>query len=381
MYGRPMKPGSPKATQGTRGPRFGLGPVVAAGGLVAAAALYLGLSAFVVSSSLSPKSSACTNETPFDSGLDYEDVRFESDGDRILLAGWLLSSSGDRAVVLVHGLDSHAWDGGQPDIARAYAKAGFHVLAFDLRGHGRSGGHRVGLGWDERRDVRGAVDLLLERGFKPGRIGIHGGSYGAAVALLAAASIPEIRAVVADSAFADMRDVMDREIQKRTGVPSWMVRLFLRPGIALVAKLLHGLDLEAIPPERAVPTIAPRPILFIHGDEDRTIPVEHALRLKSASRNPIDELWVLTGFGHTEGVRLKGKPCETREPSPMREVYLKKVTTFFDRALPSPGLAPTRFEHRKRRKERPAGYGFLRWFADWEEVLKRDALKQARVPS
>ena len=335
-----MKPGSPKASRGTPGSRFGRGPVVAAGGLVAAAAFYLGLCAFVVSSSLSPKSSECTNETPFDSGLAAEDVRFESDWDRIPLAGWLLASAGDRAVVLVHGLDDHAWDGDQPDIAAAYVKAGFHVLAFDLRGHGRSGGHRLGLCWDERRDVRAAVDLLLGRGFKPGTIGIHGTSYGAAVALLAAA-IPEIRAVVADSAFADMRDVMDREIQKRTGVPSWMVRLFLRPGIAVVAKVLHGLDLESIPPERAVPAIAPRPILFIQGGEDRTIPVEHALRLKAASRNPIDELWVLPGFGHTDGVRLTGKPCETRRPSPMRAAYLKKVTTFFDRALTSPGFAPT----------------------------------------
>ena len=268
--------------------------------------------------------------------------------------------------MLVHGLDSTAWSNDKPDVARAYVKAGFHVLLFDLRGHGRSGGDRLGLGWDERRDVRGAVDLLLGRGFEPGRIGIHGTSYGAATALLAAAAIPEIGAVVADSAFANVREVMDREIQKRTGLPARLVML-LRPGLALVAKLLYGLDFDAIAPERAVPDIAPRPILFIHGRRDAVIPVKHAYRLAAASRNAADDLWIHP-FGHTEGVRLVGKQCEARVPSPLRETYLKKVTTFFDRALPLPGLAPTLFEHRKRRNERPAGYGFFRWSADWGDA-------------
>ena len=167
--------------------------------------------------------------------------------------------------------------------------------------HRRGQDHRLPY---ERRDVRAAVNLLLGRGFKPGTIGVHGTSYGAAVALLAAAAIPEIGAVVADSAFADMREVMDREIKKRTGLPTWLVRR-LRPGLAVVANLLYGLDFDVIPPERAVPSIAPRSILFIHGREDRTIPVGHAYRLKAASENPTDELWLLPG-GHTEGVRLLG---------------------------------------------------------------------------
>ena len=374
-----MKAGSSNANRRIPGPRFGRASLVAAGGFFAAAALYLGVCAFAVSSSLDSTILACTFETPLDSGLAAEDIRFESDVDRIPLAGWLLSSTGDRAIVLIHGLDSTAWSNDKPDVAQAYVEAGFHVLLFDLRGHGRSGGDRLGLGWDERSDVRAAVRLLLGRGFKPGTIGVHGTSYGAAVALLAAAAIPEIGAVVADSAFADMREVMDREIEKRTGLPTWLVRR-LRPGLALVASLLHGLDFDVIPPERAVPAIEPRPILFIHGREDRTIPVGHAYRLKAASGNPTDELWLLPG-GHTEGVRLVGKPCEAREPSPTREAYLKKVTAFFDRALASPGLAPAQFESRKRRTDRPAENGIFRWFADWEDALKRDALRRARVPS
>ena len=305
--------------------------LIAAGALAAISAIYLLVSYLVVSATLTTQRVAY-KQTPADSGLPAEEVHFKSAVDRIRLIGWLLGSSGDRAIVLVHGLNCYGWSGSQPDVARAYVEAGFHVLVFDLRGHGRSGGDLLGLGWHERWDVRAAVDLLLGRGFKPGRIGIHGGSYGAATALLATPVIPEVGAVVADSAFADMRDIMERQIEERTGVPRWFAWLF-RPGIAFVARLLYSLDFDAIPPERAVPQIAPRPILFIHGSEDRTIPVKHALRLKAASQNPADELWILRGLGHTEGMRRHGKGCVHGEPSPMREQYLRKVTAFFNRTL------------------------------------------------
>ena len=179
--------------------------------------------------------------------------------------------------------------------------------------------------------MRAAVDLLLERGFKPGRIGLHGGSYGAATALLSTAVIPEVAAVVADSAFSDMRDLMDAQIETRKRIPSWFSRLFLRPGFAFVAQLFYSLDFTEIPPERAVPDIAPRPILFIHGGEDPIIPVEHARRLKAATKNSTDELWILEGYGHTEGVRLEP---DMVEPSPMREEYLRRVSEFFTQAIP-----------------------------------------------
>jgi dipeptidyl aminopeptidase/acylaminoacyl peptidase len=319
----------PRPSSDIPGP-FRRGLLIAAGALAAIVAVYLGVCDLVLSSILAPVR-VLPEETPSDAGLAAEPVRFVSDGDELPLVGWLLPSSGDRAIVLVHGVDSNGWSGGHPDIARAYVEAGFHVLVFDLRGHGRSGGDRLGLGWHERRDVRAAVNLLLERGFEPGRIGIHGTSYGAAVALLSAAAIPEIGAVVADSAFADARDVMDREIEKRTGLPAPFVRRFLGPGLRLVAKLRHSLDFDAITPERAVPKIAPRPILFIHGSEDPVIPVEHAHRLKAASKNAADELWILEGLEHTDGVRMGALQ---KEVSPMRDAFLRKVTAFFDRTLP-----------------------------------------------
>ena len=97
-----------------------------------------------------------------------------------------------------------------------------------------------------------------------------------------------------------------------------------------MGQLLYGLDFDTIAPEHQVANIAPRPILFIHGSDDPRIPVEHAYRLKAASGNPVNELWILKGYGHTQGVSMGLKH---EEVSPMRGTFLQKVCAFFKNAL------------------------------------------------
>jgi len=305
--------------------------LIPVGASIVVAVFYIGLSHFIVSSSLATMRTDYES-TPAASGLAAERIHFKSAWDGLPITGWLLPSWGECAVVMVHGLDGNAWSGADPEIVRAYVAAGFHVLVFDLRGQGQSGGTQLGLGWDERGDVRAAVDFLLNRGFQSGKIGLHGTSYGAATALLSAAIIPEVGAVVSDSAFADMRDLMDAEIERRTGVPSQLVNLVLRPGIAMVANLYYSLDFDLITPEKAISQIAPRPILLIHGENDKDIPVYHLRRLKDAAIGDRNDVWILPGLGHTEGVWIWK---ERREVSPMREAFLQRIITFFDQSLQS----------------------------------------------
>ena len=53
------------------------------------------------------------------------------------------------------------------------------------------------------------------------------------------------------------------------------------------------------------------------------------MRLEAAAAQTA-ELWLLPGRLHTEGIRIAP---EYIEPSPIREVYLSKVTEFFERSL------------------------------------------------
>lgn len=265
--------------------------------------------------------------SPFELGFPNAEELSFSAPDGVRLVGWFVPSEGDRVIVLVHGVYSNAWDGQTPDVAHAYHDAGFNVFLFDSRGQGRSGG-TLGLAWIERQDVRAAVDVLLARGFRAGRLGVHGTSYGAATALLAAAEISEIGAVVADSAFADVRDVVLGEFTRRTGLSLRWAQL-LALGVGLVAQYCYGLDFDQASPEKAIAAISPRPVFLIHGEQDHIIPVESLQRLRLAAGTSTT-VWVLPGRQHTEGVRLVP---DYKTPSPLREAFLLKITAFFGRHL------------------------------------------------
>ena len=270
-------------------------------------------------------------EVPSESGFGaVESVSFMSD-DGVPLKGYLLGESVDRAILVVHGVYSHSWDCQTPDLARALVDAGFRVLVFDLRCHGRSGGDHLGLGWLERLDVAAAIRFLLSKEFKSGKIGIHAASYGASASIFATAMIPEVDssvgALILDSSFANINDVIEGEIQRQTGLPSIATHA-LMPGIRFMSGQMYSLDMTGPFPEQALRDMHRRPTLLIHGEKDPVTPVGHVMRLKAAA--PYAELWILPGRLHTEGVLLSP---DCVEPSPTREEYLKKVTNFFDNAL------------------------------------------------
>ena len=246
-------------------------------------------------------------------GLSYEDVSFPSAVDHLTMRGWFLPAESDRVVIMVHGAGSNRADpsNGMLDIAAGLVGHGCNVLMFDLRGCGESDGSMVSGGYYEKRDLEGAVDYVKERGF--GRIGVLGFSLGAVTSLLAAAEDTDIDAVVSDSAFSDLNDIMKPEFSARTRAP----QVFLDP-ILFMIKLMYGVDFRAIRPVASVADITPRPVLFIHGDADQTIPVEHARRLYRAADNPRDELWIVPGAGHTQAYNTE--PAE----------YIDRVAAFFD---------------------------------------------------
>jgi fermentation-respiration switch protein FrsA (DUF1100 family) len=256
-------------------------------------------------------------ENPSVMGLTYEDVSFPSLDKNLTLRGWFLPSEADYpAIIMVHGNGYNRDDPtiGTLDIATQLVSSGYNVLMFDLRGYGESDGSTVGGGYLEKRDLEGAVAYIKSRGFD--RIGVIGFSLGAVTALLAAAEDKDINAVVSDSSFADLNDMMKPEFKKRTGAP-----LILLHPILFMIKIMYGVDFAAIRPVAVVDQIKPRPILFIHGNADTTIPVSHAYRLFQAAQNPQDELWVVTGAEHTQSYKMH--PAE----------YMQKVTDFFNAAL------------------------------------------------
>lgn len=284
--------------------------------VLAAIAAFLGISVYL-GHSMTAIERVPVTETPAICGLDYEEISFPGRVDELTLYGWYLpAEDGDGVIIMVHGAEQHRADPGVKmlDIACGLVGHGYSVLMFDLRGHGESDGDRMSAGYYETRDLGGAVDYVVGLGFED--IGVLGFSIGAVTAIMTAADCDEIDAIVADSAYADLNDILEPQFAERTSFPTF----FLRPLLFMV-KMMYGIDFTSIKPVEVVGNIAPRPILFIQGELDDTVPVAHAYSLLEASDNPKNQLWLLLDVGHVEAYIT------------YPEDYMDMVTAFFDDAL------------------------------------------------
>lgn len=251
--------------------------------------------------------------TPFEVGVPFSELRFIAD-DGTSLAGWWLDRPGSARVIVV----CHGHRGSMADllgIGPGLWRAGNSVLLFDFRGNGDSADGPQSLAHYEQQDLRAAIDLAARR--RPdAEIGVVGFSMGAAVALLTAAEDERVRACVLDSSFADMRDVI-ATASRRMRMPPFPVV----PLTDHATRLRYGYRFHDVAPIDAVHRLAPRPVLFLHGEQDRIIPVQHAQRLFAAADEP-KLLRLFPGADHCGGY-FQDRPG-----------YIATVAAFFAEHLP-----------------------------------------------
>jgi len=164
------------------------------------AVLVIGLSvAEAVMFSVVP-SPALGAATPSDYGLRYLDVSTSTD-DGARLSAWYVPGSNGAALVLRHGAGTTRTS--TLPQAVVLARHGYALLLVDARGHGRSGGRGMDLGWYGDCDITAAVTFVTgQYGVDARRIGVLGLSMGGEEAVGAAAADTRIRAVVAEGATA-----------------------------------------------------------------------------------------------------------------------------------------------------------------------------------
>jgi uncharacterized protein len=250
--------------------------------------------------------------SPAEYGLQFEPIDIKTSDGLILRGVWVPAPGSNRAVVILHG------HGGSYDFdvyrASPLQSAGFNVLLFDFRAHGRSEGKHITFGYEERRDMQGAIDFLQTRGMQ--HIGLLGFSYGGIVAMLFTPDCPAVEAVISDGGPTRMRTaIAARGVE--LGLPLWLMRP-LASLIISVTSMRLGANLFQYEPVRWVGKISPRPILFIHGDHDQYLPDFDDLY---AAANPPKELWRLPDAGHTTTSQL------------YPEEHTRRVIEFFNRYL------------------------------------------------
>lgn len=272
--------------------------------------------------------------TPASLGLTYKVVSFPSRDDQLQLRGWFIPGvlangklTTQRTIIMVHGTWQNRTDpaAGLLDLSGELARNGFAILAFDLRGHGESQAAPLSFGIYEQRDVLGAVDFLRsgmlpypELG-RPRVIAGWGVSLGAGTLLMAASQEPAIRAVVADSTYADILPSLERKIPETGHFPP-----FFTPGGFAAARVLYGIDYTNIKPVDFIAHIAPRPIFLIMGSKDSWIPPSQLDTLAAAARTAPDahvQTWLVPGADHAQSFHTA------------RKLYVERIVDFYTAAL------------------------------------------------
>ena len=233
-----------------------------------------------------------------------EPVRFVNPAGHAL-AGWLIPPPPGRPVVIIsHGFGTNRYEG--EDMAPWLAEAGYGVFLFDFQGHGESEGPFTTVGLREVDDYLCAVRWLQGR-LGPGvpllAVGL---SMGAAVAIMAAARCPAVRAVIADSPFATLERAVAHSFSAFFHLPP---RVFAPPTIWFAERFTGG-RMGQVMPIKAVAAIAPRPLFLVQGTEDAIVDPEDSLLLFAAAGEP-KSLWRVDGCGHV-GVRSR-YPDEYRQ--------------------------------------------------------------------
>ena len=253
--------------------------------------------------------------SPFETRVEgYEEVSFRT-ADGLRLAGWWLPRPESQRVVV--GLAGHRSPKSDLlGIGSGLWRAGNNVLLFDWRSRGQSDIAQHSLAYYELRDAEAALQYALGR--VPGaHVGLMGFSMGASVAILLAARDPRIAAVVADSPFTGIAEVVAHAAAQRH-LPARVVV----PLADALTRWRYGYRFGAVRPVEAVAALSPRPLLLIHGAADTLIPVSHVHAFYAAAREP-KERWIVEGMDHCGGYFAD------------RPAYIARVSAFFARHLGS----------------------------------------------
>lgn len=224
--------------------------------------------------------------------VSFEEVSITSHDNLKLFANYYHVKDGAPLVIMCHGYKGNAIRDfcGSWQLAR---ELGHNVLLIDQRCHGRSEGHTITFGVLEQKDVLGWIRYANDR-FGNVPMLLSGVSMGAATVLMVAGKeLPDnVKAVIADCPYDAPSNIIKKVLGQDMGMPVGIVYPLIRFGGMVYGRF----NLNADSPLEAV-KLAKVPILLLHGDDDRFVPLEMSRRIHAAAPEKIS-FHTISGAGH-----------------------------------------------------------------------------------
>jgi alpha-beta hydrolase superfamily lysophospholipase len=246
--------------------------------------------------------------------LDFEALWLRTD-DGLRLSSWFVPPpAGESADLMV--LMHHHYGGQKAALLPwidLFHRLGVGVLAFDARDHAQSPCPSGSGAYVHRfADVRAGFDELLRRGVR--RVVGYGQSQGGAVLLGGLAHRPELAGVILDSGPSASALLslwgLARELPEQEGpTAQWLAGL-------IVGELLRRMQPWTYPWHlwRGLLRLRQRPLLWLHGTEDRVIPAAWVELWFQPLRRaaPAWRRMLVPGAQHAECLQLGGAAVEAR---------------------------------------------------------------------
>lgn len=251
--------------------------------------------------------------TPWEFQADYEEVDLAT-VDGVSFGAWFFRQTASPQVIVI----SPGHKGRRQDllgIAVGLWRKGFNVLVYSYRGMAASDRALITMGVHEVQELAEAI-AFARRHVRGAKIGLLGYSMGAVVSLLGAAGDPSVEALVLDSPYSDLRQVVRENVRRHALLPGSPFVM----AVSLWMRLRHNVRLSDASPITLLSGLEPRPLFFIHGAADVTTGPHHSRRLYDAYRGP-REIWIVQGAPHTGGYFAD------------RSLYVERVAGFFARNL------------------------------------------------
>lgn len=223
-----------------------------------------------------------------------------------LVGHWIPQENARRVIIAMHGWRS-SWGHDFGLIRDFWEKSGCSVLYADQRGQGESGGDYIGFGPIERYDCLDWVNWVTGRCGSGVPIYLWGVSMGASSVLMAS-DLPmpgNVRGIVGDCGFTS-----PHAIWKHVATNNLHMRFRLRGAMAnTMYRRKTQMDAAAFSTTDAL-SQTNIPVLFIHGTDDRFVPVEMTFENYKACHSP-KKLLIVPGAGHCMSYFLEPERYET----------------------------------------------------------------------
>ncbi len=218
-------------------------------------------------------------------------------------------------AIVVHGYRGSADNMWQ--VSKRFIEKGYNVIIPDNRGHGKSEGNYIGMGWHDRLDIISWINRIIFND-KDANIVLYGVSMGGATVLMVSGeTLPQnVKAIISDCSYTSISDILSYQVKYRYKILSAKLILFLVDKIVKSKagySFKEGSVLEQVSKSKL-------PILFIHGKEDDYVPLYMVYKLYNAA-NSDKELLVIEGAEHANSAEINEK------------LYSKTVWEFLDKYM------------------------------------------------